>query len=217
MGPDEELVRRTRQGDREAFGSLVDRHRRAVLAFAMQKGLQPAEAEDVAQEVFLKAFHGLNTLKNPAHFPRWVYGITAHVAVDYLRSRRRRHEESSQGEEPSWNEMAGRDDRDELRGVFKALHELPEDHRIVVTLRYLQGLTPKEIAERLGEPRGTVRSRLHHALTYLQLALGTGKSGATSRTPPARLPRNEISARMPSVKPEAGGPESLPPDGGATR
>jgi RNA polymerase sigma-70 factor (ECF subfamily) len=59
------------------------------------------------------------------------------------------------------------------------LSELPEEQRIVLTLRYLEGLSPKEIAERLGEPRGTVRSRLHHALAYLQSAFGMGMKEAT--------------------------------------
>ena len=59
--------------------------------------------------------------------------------------------------------------------VLRAISELPEAQRLVLTLRYLEGLTPKEIALRLGQPRGTVRSHLHHALEYLQVAFGMNK------------------------------------------
>ena len=89
---DAKLVQRTLAGDREAFGDLVERHRRTVFALAVQRGFQPAEADDVAQEVFLKAFRNLETLQKPSHFARWIYGIAAHVSADWVRRRRRLRE-----------------------------------------------------------------------------------------------------------------------------
>ncbi len=178
--PDAELVQRTLDGDREAFGDLVDRHRRVVFAMAVQKGLQAVEAEDVAQEVFIKAFGGLATLKDPKAFEAWLYGIASHVIADGARMRRRmaRREEVGldQRPEPYAEDRCDRDRDEEKDQVLRAIGELPEDQRLVVTLRYLHGLTPKEIAERLREPRGTVRSRLHHALTFLQEAFGEGSA-----------------------------------------
>lgn len=177
---DAQLVHATLAGDREAFGALVDRHRRAVFALALQRGLQPAEAEDVAQEVFIKAYRSLGELKQPDAFARWLYGIASHVGADQARVRQRRHRESGLDglDEPA----APPHDRvtqalgEERERILRALGELDEAKRVVITMRYLEGLTPKEIAERLGEPRGTVRSRLHHALSYLQAAFGTVRS-----------------------------------------
>ena len=192
--PDAELVQRTLAGDREAFGLLVERHRRAVYALALQRGFQPGEAEDVAQEVFLKAFRGLRALKDGQAFERWVYGIAAHVNADAARDRRRRRREET-GLEATAELAAPLDDRvtpglrEDAAEVVRALQGLNEDQRVVVTLRYLHGLNPKQIAERLGEPRGTIRSRLHHALAYLKTAFGcapgTGRPASAHARPHA--------------------------------
>jgi len=169
---DAELVQLTLDGDPEAFGKLVDRHRRTIFATMVQRGFQQAEADDMAQEVFIKAYRGLAGLQDRDHFARWLYGIAGHVAADAARSRKRRAEHI--GLEDSEEIAAPRIEPDifqaESADVIRAMGELPEDQRMVLTLRYLEGLSPKEIAERLGEPRGTVRSRLHHALSYLQHA-----------------------------------------------
>jgi RNA polymerase sigma-70 factor, ECF subfamily len=182
---DAELVQRSRKGDREAFGVLVERHRRTIYLLALQKGLRAEEAEDVAQEVFLKAYRNLSALQEPDAFARWLYGITAHAVADVGRVRARRHEEGSLQATPE--PLAPPDARadplfsEERRQVFRALGELNEEQRLVILLRYVEGLTPKQIAERLGEPRGTVRSRLHHALATLQSALGpTDRTAAQS-------------------------------------
>jgi RNA polymerase sigma factor (sigma-70 family) len=176
---DAELVSRTLSGDREAFGKLVDRHRRTIFALALQRGFQAAEADDLTQEVFVKAYKSLGGLQDHASFSRWMYGIAGHVLADAARTHKRhRHEVALDSAPEIAVENApqveiGRDTTD----VMRALSELPEDQRLVLTLRYLEGLSPKEIAERLGQPRGTVRSRLHHALNFLQLAFGF-KAGA---------------------------------------
>jgi len=180
---DPELVQQALEGDREAFGQLVERHRRTVYALALQRGFQPAEAEDVAQDVFIKAYRGLTALKDRALFERWLYGIAAHVMADAARARRRRAPEQNASAEvldgvaredgyvpPHDRAPAGLSE--DTAQVLGALGELSEEHRVVVTLRYLHGLSPKDIAERLREPRGTVRSRIHHALLHLQKALG---------------------------------------------
>jgi len=173
---DAELVLKTRAGDREAFGKLVERHRRTVFALALQRGFQDAEADDVAQEVFVKAFKNLGSLADPEAFPRWLYGIASHVAADAARNRKRRRDGVGleQTAEPTATPINAWpvDQQGEERRVLRALSELPEDQRLVLTLRYMEGLSPKEIAERLGEPRGTVRSRLHHGLNFLQTAFG---------------------------------------------
>jgi RNA polymerase sigma-70 factor (ECF subfamily) len=173
---DAELVRKTLAGDREAFGKLVERHRRTVFALSVQRGFQQSEADDLAQETFVRAFKSLAYLQDPEQFARWLYGIAGHVAADAARARKRRREGGNVEDAP---DLAALEDRhehgdadQETERVFRAMAELPEEQRLVLTLRYLEGLSPKEIAERLGQPRGTVRSRLHHALAFLQQAFG---------------------------------------------
>jgi len=161
-------VRETLSGEREAFGKLVERHRRTIFALALHRGFQAAEAEDVTQEVFVKAYSSLRSLHDPDGFAGWLYGIAGHVAADSARFRKRRSGDVNLDSAP---EPAAEppvllvDDRAE---VMRAIAQLPEAQRLVLTLRYLEGLSPKEIAVRLGQPRGTVRSHLHHALATLQ-------------------------------------------------
>ncbi len=175
-GSDAELVTHALAGDREAFGDLVERHRRTVFALALQRGFQQAEADDLAQDVFVRAYGALGTLEEPAAFPRWLYGIAGHVFADAAR-RRRRDPSVDLENVPQIAAEAPAEPMDrECAEVLGALKELPDEQRTVLTLRYLEGLSPKQIAERLGEPRGTIRSRLHHALNYLQIAFRQEKS-----------------------------------------
>jgi RNA polymerase sigma-70 factor (ECF subfamily) len=170
---DAELVRETLAGDREAFGRLVERHRRTIFAFALQRGFQSAEAEDLAQEVFIKAFKNLAKLQDVEVFGGWLYGIASHVFADAARRRKRHPDELALEQAP---ETAARvesaDNSEEALEVMRAIGELPEAQRVVLTLRYLEGLSPKEIALRMQQPRGTIRSHLHHALSFLQTAFG---------------------------------------------
>jgi RNA polymerase sigma-70 factor (ECF subfamily) len=178
---DADLVRRALIGDRDAFGTLVERHRRTLYAWALQHGLDGAQAEDVTQEVFVRAYQGLGTLYQPGAFARWLYGIATNVLADAARSHVRRRDGVSLGEgaeATAASDIPGDEARrEEYTRVLRALEELPASQRLVIVLRYLEGLSPKEIAERLGEPRGTIRSRLHHALMYLQTALGGAPVG----------------------------------------
>jgi RNA polymerase sigma-70 factor, ECF subfamily len=171
---DRDLVLETLAGNREAFGKLVERHRRTILALAIQRGFQQAEAEDVAQEVFVKAFHSLPRLQEPEAFARWLYGITGHVLADVARTEKRRGKNVGLESVPELAAASQEVSERFLNAavVLRAINELPDAQRMVLTLRYLEGLTPKEIAQRLGQPRGTIRSHLHHALSYLQLAFG---------------------------------------------
>jgi len=188
---DAELVQQTLAGDREAFGVLVERHRRTVFALALSHGLQAAEAEDAAQETFIRAFSSLAELREPAAFARWVYGIAGHVRIDRARAAKRRPETNNHEQLPERPDLGLPEGLDPNHAeAFRAITALPEDQRVVVTLRYLEGLSPKEIAERLGEPRGTIRSRLHHALSYLQTAFGGAPRQSEAREP-AREPAQE--------------------------
>ena len=97
---DADLVKRTLAGDREAFGALVERHRRALFIWALQHGLRPEEAEDAAQETFLKAYRNLRRLQEHRAFAGWLYGIAGHVLGDAARRRARRREHAGLEEAP---------------------------------------------------------------------------------------------------------------------
>lgn len=168
---DAELVRESLTGDSDAFAALVERHRRLIYALALQKVHDPADADDVAQETFIKAYRSLHTLRDPARFGSWLYGIALRGAMDWLRLR---------GKSVSLaNDLvpfaASIQDTEEVRelveAVMNAVGELSDAHRLVITLRYVHGLGAKEIAGQLGEARGAIRSRLFKAAQILRRRL----------------------------------------------
>jgi RNA polymerase sigma-70 factor (ECF subfamily) len=170
---DAELVAAALDGDRDAFAALVDRYRRPVYALALQRVQQTADAEDVAQEAFVKAYRSLHTLREPLRFASWLYGIAMRCAMDYLRLRGRQPVMSDVVDiyAPAFYE--NQELRELVETVMSALGELPDAQRLVVTLRYLEGLDPKAIAERLGESRLAVRSRLFKAMQVLRRRLAS--------------------------------------------
>ena len=160
---EEWLVRRSKAGDREAFGQLVSRHQSAV--YRVVRGIlgDPAESEDVAQEVFLKAYANLARFRGESSLFTWLYRIAVNEA---LRARKRRPlptlevlpetevpppEPEADGEAPT------------LATLQRMLARLPDDYRAIVTLRDLEGLSYQEISETLEIPLGTVESRLFRA------------------------------------------------------
>ncbi len=170
---DAKLVRRSLAGEREAFSELVDRHRRAVYALSVQRVQNSSDADDVAQESFIRAYRSLHTLREPEKFGSWLYGIAMRAGMDCLRTRGKRSERS----DPLGLHTPPSEDNTELKElvdvVMVAVGELSDAHRLVVTLRYLEGLSAKEIALRLGESRVAIRSRLFKAMQILRRRLAS--------------------------------------------
>ncbi len=135
-----------------------------------------AEAEDVAQETFLRAHRALGEFRGEARLGTWLYAIASRLCLNRLAAGPRRHERSDEAAlaqaAADGVDAVGALERDELAA---ALHEavagLPEDRRMVVVLRDLEGLAYEEIAEVLGLPLNTVRSRLHRARLDLKAKL----------------------------------------------
>lgn len=169
---DTQLVARTLEGEREAFAQLVERYRRPIYALALQKVQNSADAEDVAQEAFIKAYRSLDSLREPSKFGSWLYGITLRGAVDWLRVRGKsaRMEDDLGLFSPAF--QANAELRELVETVMAAVGELSDAHRLVVTLRYVEGYSSKEIAETLSESRGAIRSRLFKAMQILRKRLG---------------------------------------------
>jgi len=170
------LVERVQSGDREAFGLLVGKYQRKLLRLVMRLVRDPAEAEDVVQEAFIKAYRALPNFRGESAFYTWLYRIGVNTAKNWLLAHGRRLPAMSEvGDE----EMEGIEDTALLRddttpegvlmsrqigaAVQAAVEALPEELRIAITLREIEGLSYEEIATVMNCPIGTVRSRIFRA------------------------------------------------------
>lgn len=163
--PDQSLVERSRRGDLQAFEELVQRHRSVVLRIAARV-VGEHEADDVAQDAFLRAFHRLDRFRGEAPFRSWLLSIASNTAVSAARRREAQHE-STEGQTP--DVVTHRTPADELetqeriRRLDVKLKGLSPEHRTVLVLRDVEGLTYDEIALVTGMPLGSVKARLHRA------------------------------------------------------
>jgi RNA polymerase sigma-70 factor (ECF subfamily) len=168
------LVARATAGDIVAFARLVEDTRDIALRVAARL-VGPQDAEDVAQDAFLRAFHRLGELRDPELFRAWLLRIVHNAAVDHLarRDRRRRVESAEPGEEQEVAEPSARtparllEDRERRQRLARKLGLLRPEHRVVLVLRDLEGLPYEEIAVATGMPLGSVKGRLHRARAEL--------------------------------------------------
>jgi len=168
MDPDARFVELARAGDLAAFERLVERHRAIVVRVA-GRIVGPDAAEDVAQDAFLRAFHRLPRFRADAPFRAWLLRIAQNAALDAL-ARSRRDPAPAVADDDSAvadaaerrpaESLAARERRDRLAGK---LRQLRGEHRVVLVLRDLEGLSYEEIADVTGTPLGSVKGRLHRA------------------------------------------------------
>lgn len=184
QGPaDEQLVAAVASGDQEALRLLYRRYVRPVSALAARLVGDLPATEEIVQEVFVRVWRQAATFRpERASFATWLLGITHHLAVDELRRRRvrqaRQAAPNALGErEPAETpDLAAMVDRGALRGrVRAALGQLTPDQREAIVLAYYGGLTQVEIAARLAEPLGTIKSRIRRGMLRLrELLLAEG-------------------------------------------
>lgn len=181
----EMLVERARQGDRAAFGQLVDEYKDKIYNYVARMLNDPYEAEDVTQEAFLRAFRSLPRFRGASSFHTWLYRIASNLAIDVVRKRKRQEPtfsldeplESDDGEYEREipDETGSPEDRSSTRetrvAVRRAIMDLPEKLRDVMILYELQGETYEDIADILDVPLGTVKSRLFNARNRLKDSL----------------------------------------------
>ena len=175
---DADLIQRILDGDQGAFTTLVNKYQKSVHALVWRKIGDFHIAEEITQDVFLKVYKRLSTLKRPDHFPGWLYVIATRRCIAWLRKNRLSTKSldamsAAQLEELYYTqyetnraEAAAITHQREL--VKRLLQKLPESERTVVTLYYLAEMTGEEISAFLGVSPGTVRSRLHRARQRLE-------------------------------------------------
>lgn len=171
---DEELVRRAQEGQQRAFDLLVIRHQSKVLQL-VSRFVGEADAPDVAQDAFIKAYRALPNFKGQSAFYTWLYRIAINTAKNQLVSRKRRPQgqdiDVQDAELYGHTEQMSDIDTPESQlltseiqqAVADAIEQLPDDLRQAITLRELEGLSYEEIAEAMDCPIGTVRSRIFRA------------------------------------------------------
>lgn len=177
---DHELVDRVLAGDREAFSHLLRRHQRAIFNFMYRMSGERGTAEDLVQEIFLKAYIALPHFRKEAAFSTWLFRIAHNHCLNALKERRREvpldaHTKGpsnphrfAEVQDPALS-VTERLEQRELQAVIQEkLEELSPDHRAVIVLRDIQGLSYDEIASALAIEGGTVRSRLHRARAELK-------------------------------------------------
>lgn len=191
---DTALVERALNNDLAAFEQLVSRYQNKIIGFVARMLNDADEAEDVAQEVFIKAYRSLDSFRGASSFSTWLYRIATNLCIDRARKRKRspksaysldepidKDDEGSGGRElPDWSaEPQQGVERDELRRqVRQTMAEMPEKLRTVLVMCDLQGMAYEEIAAALDCPIGTVKSRLFHARADLARRLRPYMHGA---------------------------------------
>ncbi len=161
---------RSVQGDGLAFAELVREHQGMVFSIAYHFLQDRALAEDLAQEVFLELYQGLERIQSPAHLTYWLRRVTANRCIDQGRRKQRRRELAlDDAPEPATPSPVA--DPLLLQRLQQSLAVLPEKQRLVVILRFQEGLGPAEIAEVLEMPVNTVKSTLHRSLADLRKGL----------------------------------------------
>ena len=184
---DDQLVARVVGGDQGAFAQLVERYKRPVHTLAYRLIGNAADAEDAAQETFVRAYTRLTTYQPGGRFGSWLLAITSHWCIDHLRRRRAVSLDATQatltlpatGDLPETVALRA-ERREEVQGW---LADLPESYRLVLVLRYWHELSYAEISATIGEPVSTVRMRLFRA----RQALGKHHHAEQARFQPLPL------------------------------
>ncbi len=172
---DEELVKRVQAGDKTAFDALVRKYQHKIVNLVSRYVYDPSAAQDVSQEAFIKAYRGLSSFRGDSAFYTWLYRIAINTAKNHLVSQSRRtpdYEVDAQDAEQMGGESAlkeyatpeGELLSEEIQAaVQRTIESLPEDLKTAITLRELEGMSYEEIAQTMGCPIGTVRSRIFRA------------------------------------------------------
>lgn len=182
--PDEELLALFSSGEADAFGVLLERYRRPIFNFVARHSGDAPRAEDLTQEVFLRAIQRAEQFRGESKVSTWLYKIARNLCIDHRRGMRHRGHASldapTNGDGPSLGERLPSDARgaheslvdEDLRArILAAVEALPDDQREVFLLRQIENMPFGEIADVVGASENTVKSRMRYALLRLREAL----------------------------------------------
>ena len=181
---DEELMRRTQQGDRQAFSMLYERYNASVLSYLYRMLGSVEDVEAIGQEVFLRAYRFASTYRYPQKLSTWLFTITRNLAINNARRKKRSPvrnitELNLEGVDMSGDPymVAGRvtDDaekREEIARMLKALDDLPTDQKEVIVLGVFQDMSYAQMEQITGTKAVTLRSRMFHGLKKLAKMIG---------------------------------------------
>jgi RNA polymerase sigma-70 factor (ECF subfamily) len=162
------LVIRCQQGEKETFELIVELWQKPLVAFALRYLEQESDARDVVQETWISVIKRLNKLQNPSLFISWMFRILTNKCIDRIRQKQKETRRLERAE-VKLESMKRSTESDSLS---QAIQKLPDNHKILIMLRFGQGLQIGQIAAILNMAEGTVKSRLHRALARLREILG---------------------------------------------
>ena len=180
---DAELVRRSLSGDQRACRDLVRRYQRPVFSVLMRVVRRAEDAEDLAQETFVRMFRALDRYDPERPFAAWLFTIASRLCIDHIRRRKvssisltQRERDSDEEYEIEVEDTGLKPDEmaahaEEQARTTALIEALPPHYRIVVLLRHVQDLSYEEIAEALHLPLGTVKARIHRARALLKVRM----------------------------------------------
>ncbi len=164
--PDEYFINKVTQGENDAYAILVDRYKHMVLTLALKIVKNREDAEEVAQDTFIKAYNALNDFKGESKFSTWLYKIAYYRSLDYFKKNKRRVETTTIDISEEYN-IASMDDaldgmevKERAEIIKHAIQELPADDAVLITLYYFETLSMNEISKVMGIPANTIKVRL---------------------------------------------------------
>ncbi|MHC4174497.1 MAG: RNA polymerase sigma factor [Planctomycetota bacterium] len=175
---DELLVIKCRQADKDAFDELVGRWQKRLWHYAFKVTGSESAAWDIVQETWYGIIKGIRKLEDVSVFPRWAFRITNNKCADWLRKQRLQNRLNNEFTKQAQNESDKKQNGDEkTESLRTAIEKLSPDRRALLTLRYHEGFDISQIAEILGVPEGTVKSRLHRTLDQLRQIVESYQNG----------------------------------------
>lgn len=174
---DQHYIDASINGDTRAFAALVDRYKHMVFTLAMKMLKNNEEAEEIAQDVFIKVYNALETFKGDSKFSTWLYKITYYQSLDYLKKQKRNMNTSSLDSDVEYhlpsieNTLDSFEVNDRKKAIKSAINQLPHDDAVVITLHYFEELSLKEIAKIMDIEANTVKVRLFRSRKRLAILL----------------------------------------------